>query len=178
MLSLFGCGPSLPVLKTKAVAGEVNGEAPVKSRLHIDIEAPPKRVWEVLSGIDRWPAWHAKISKAKLEGALAEGSRFRWKTGGVTINSELAAVKPDSLLGWTGTMMGMKAIHLWRLVPLENGSTRVVVEESLDGFAVGLMFSDKKLTEILDVWLVRLKKESEAAPAAEPAQGPGGSRPL
>lgn len=160
-LHLGGCGPSLPSLRTQAEAGRVHREAPVKSRVSIDIAAPASRVWEVLSAIDRWPAWHAKVSKARLAGPLEPGSRFVWKTGGMTIRSELAVVRPDSLLGWTGSMMGLKAIHLWFLFPLGKGGTRVVVEESLDGFGAGLMMSDRKLADILTTWLENLKRESE-----------------
>ena len=49
------------------------------------INAPVKKVWAVHADINKWAAWHAGITEASLNGRLAPGAVFRWKSGGLAI---------------------------------------------------------------------------------------------
>ena len=60
--------------------------------------------------------------------------------------------------------MGTRAIHVWRLEPDGDG-TRVVTEESMEGWPVRLLksFFQETLDKTLDAWLPALKTQAETA---------------
>lgn len=67
----------------------INEDAPVTAAGVIDVAANQETIWRVLSAIDRWPDWNPDIKEAAMQGELAVGSEFSWKTGPVTINSTI-----------------------------------------------------------------------------------------
>lgn len=114
------------------VTHTINRHAPVVSTAKIRVDAPVETVWTVLAAIDRWADWQREASQAALEGGLAKGSRFEWKSGGVRIRSELHIVKPHTYFGWTGRSLGTYTIHNWTFE--EAGGARFVTcEESMEG---------------------------------------------
>ena len=153
---------------------EIDRSAPVVADKQVEISASPELVWKVLTDVERWPAWNPDIKAAKLEGDVAEGSRFRWKAGPSTISSTFERVDQPRVVGWTGKTFGAQAVHVWRLEPTPTG-TRVKVEESMSGFAVRLMRGSmqRTLEKSLDTWLRELATtvEGEAGnPDALPKQ--------
>lgn len=140
----------------------INANAPVTCTNSIIINAPAEKVWAVLTGINHWPAWQKEISKACIAGPVEAGATFMWKTGGAGITSTLHTVHPYSQFGWQGKTMGATAIHNWTLVA--NGqTTKVVVEESMEGWLVVLMKKafTKNLSKGMLLWLDALKAASE-----------------
>jgi hypothetical protein len=115
----------------------INNQAPVQCHQRLVVHARPEKVWEVLAGIDRWPAWLTTVSEAKLNGPLQAQTTFDWKTGGSRIHSTLHTVEPLRLLGWTGKAYGTYAVHNWTLTDL-NGDTEVTVAESMSGILTHL----------------------------------------
>ncbi len=141
----------------------INLQAPVHQAKNILIAASPEKVWSVLTDINRWPEWNKKITKARFEGPVSVGARFRWTVNGAVIRSELHSAEPFRLLGWRGTTFGATAIHNWTLARQSDGSTLVSVEESMEGWLVALF--KKKMNRDLErdilFWLEKLKAESE-----------------
>ena len=143
---------------------EINTKAPAVAHHQITINAPIEKVWQLLSEINAWSTWQHDISSAKLDGALAPGSVFRWKSGGSSITSQIQEVVPQRRLGWTGKATGATAKHLWLLEPHANG-VLVKTEESFDGLVVVLLkgMMQKTLDTSLQSWLLQLKKAAERA---------------
>lgn len=142
---------------------EINPQAPVIERKEIEIKAPAVSVWKVLTDIERWPDWQENVKSAKLKRAVAEGTNFVWKAGGLTFHSQLHTVEPYQAFGWTGKIMGASAVHNWTLT--DKGKTTLVkVEESLEGFFPSLMKKSfqKNLTAGMEKSLQELKLTSEA----------------
>lgn len=140
----------------------INHNAPAISSKTIIINADSKKVWAALTDIDKWSSWNTDISNPKLNGTLKPETTFDWKTGGAKIHSTLHTVEPFSNFGWTGKALGAFAIHNWTLKET-NGQTTVFVEESMQGFLVGLLkgMFNKNLESQMQNWLELLKKECE-----------------
>jgi uncharacterized protein YndB with AHSA1/START domain len=143
-------------------AVSVDERAPVAGASEIVIAAPPETVWDVLAAIEGWPAWNPDVKWASVEGEIAEGTRFRWKTGPGTVASTLQRVERPRLISWTGRTFGIDAVHVWRLEP-RDGTTLVRTEESFDGVVARLLRRPlrKTLTGALESGLRHLKAEAE-----------------
>jgi hypothetical protein len=141
---------------------EIENAAPAIARGEIDVAASPEIVWGVLTDIAGWPGWNPDVRSASLEGPLASGTRFRWKAGPGTITSTLQRVDPPHFIGWTGTTMGIRAIHVHRL-EARGDSTLVRSEESWDGLLVRLLRRSltRTLQKGIDSGLGHLKAEAE-----------------
>ena len=134
----------------------IDRNAPMSAHKEIFIEAPPEKVWALHTDINGWPRWQPDVSSAKLEGNLAAGTVFRWKAKGLGITSTLQEVEPNRRISWTGSSLGMQAVHVWTFEPQDNG-TRVVTEESLSGWFPRVLklfmpaFLEKSLEQSLQV---------------------------
>jgi len=141
---------------------DADPKAPAYARHAIEVSAPPETVWSLLSDIDHWSAWHPDIGEARLDGPLAPGSTFRWKSRGTAITSRLEDVTPPRRLAWTGRASGASARHVWTLEPHGEGAT-VTTEESFNGPIVLLLrfVMQRTLDDSLRAWLERLKSAAE-----------------
>jgi hypothetical protein len=141
---------------------QVDRNAPLCARGETIIQAPPDKVWSVLTGISRWPEWQAGVSSAALEGELAAGATFRWKANGLGITSTINDLEPERRIGWTGDSLGMRAIHHFALEP-QDGGTRVTTEESISGWLARIlkMFDPNYLDKSLAGSLQALKARAE-----------------
>jgi uncharacterized protein YndB with AHSA1/START domain len=132
------------------------------SQAHIEIAAPPERVWELLVTIDRWPTWNPLVQKAVLRGPLQPGSVFRWTSKGFSVTSTLQEVTPHRRLAWTGKAFGTRAVHTWDLEVTRDG-TLLKTEESFSGWLPRLMpkAMQRTLDQALPAWLQVIKHEAE-----------------
>lgn len=148
---------------TSSLQIAIHTAAPLVARDSISIQAPLARVWALLTGIDAWASWNSEIARAALQGPLAPGTAFRWKTGGAAIRSQLHTVAPMAAFGWTGKTFGMYAIHNWRLEQV-GGAVVVHVEESMEGLLARLFKKSfqKNLEKGMAHWLQALKTAAEA----------------
>ncbi len=138
--------------------------SPVIHSASIKICAPAQKVWKVMSDIENWPSWNRDIESAKMSGKLSKGTTFTWKSGPGTITSTLEAVDNLKLLGWSGKMFGIKAVHIWRLET--NGKfTIVTTEESWSGLIPRLLkgTSKKTLIKAINNGLAQLKTAVESS---------------
>lgn len=137
-------------------------KAPVQASARTRIAAPPELVWSVLADIAAWPQWNRDVARAQLRGALAAGTRFDWKAGGLPIRSVLLAVERPGTLAWSGTTLGIKAVHVSRFVG-EGEGTEAVTEESFDGLLPRLFRGpmNRTLEKSISSGLEALKEECE-----------------
>jgi len=145
-------------LKAQEMNIDVDSSAGCFSKEEIIINSPVENVFKILSDINNWPAWQSDVTKDKLNGPIEPGVTFKWKAGGLKINSELHTVNPYSEIGWTGRIWWIKAVHNWSLSNDANG-TKVIVEESLKGFGSSIM--QKSLIEGMRKNLLELKNKAE-----------------
>ena len=93
---------------------EIDRSAPAIGEGEIHVTAPPETVWDVIADIDGWPQWNTDVKSTKVAGPVAVGSVFRWKSGASSLTSTLQVVDRPNEIAWTGTTMGIKAIHVFR----------------------------------------------------------------
>jgi uncharacterized protein YndB with AHSA1/START domain len=155
------CGPSLGALQARARAGHVQPGAPLHARQSIAIAAPRERVYALLTDFAGWPRWQPAVSSVSPPAVVAPGARFRWTHGGKVISAQLAAVEPGALIAWTGAVSIAKAIHVWRLSSPTPDTTRVDVEETMDGFLLTWVYSQRELDAEIGGSLARLRRAAE-----------------
>lgn len=129
------------------------------SKEEIIINSPKEDVFKILCDIKNWPSWQSSVTFTEIAGPVKAGTKFKWKAGGLNINSELHTVNTNSEIGWTGKIWWIKAVHNWYLIN-ENKNTKVIVEESLTGPGSSLM--QKSLTEGMKKNLSELKAKAES----------------
>jgi uncharacterized protein YndB with AHSA1/START domain len=155
------CGPSLAAMHEAATAGRVQEGAPLHARQTITIAAPRERVYAVLTDFGAWPRWQPNITKVTPPPAVEPGARFQWVNGGSVISSQLAAVEPNELLAWTGSVSTAKAVHVWRFSSPSPQTTEVEVEETMDGFLLTWFYGQKDLDAEVARSLEHLKRAAE-----------------
>jgi len=158
-----GCGKSLPVLNRLAAAGSIQEDAPVKTHLQIEIDAPLPKVWSLLIDAGSWPKWQRGIASVTVTGPLLKGTHFSWRTGGTNIHSQIQLYEPERRLGWTGTALNVKAVHIWELEEESPERTLVIMKESMDGPWLAKIYPAEKLTEADRSWLAALKQAAAEA---------------
>jgi hypothetical protein len=73
-----------------------------------------------------------------VKGPMEAGTEFTCKAGGITINSRITEVIKHRRIVWTGTTMGIGALHRWEFSS-EGEVTHVSTEEELTGFPPWLL---------------------------------------
>lgn len=140
----------------------ISEDAPAAAAAELEIAAPVETVWKVLTAIEDWPAWNPDVKSMALQGGVAEGSVFRWKTGPATITSTIQRVDRPRLIAWTGKTFGVRAMHIWHLEQ-RGVKTLVRTEESFEGPVASIFRRSlrKTLETALADGLRHLKLESE-----------------
>jgi uncharacterized protein YndB with AHSA1/START domain len=146
---------------------EINPDAPAIASAEIEVEAPREVVWDVLADFESWPRWNPEVKSLSIDGPVAEGTQFKWKTGPLTITSSLQQVQRPSLIGWTGSAFGIKAVHVWRFEQ-RDATTLVRTHESWEGPLPRLLSGTmrKTLQKGLDDGMPPLKAEAERRASA------------
>jgi uncharacterized protein YndB with AHSA1/START domain len=141
---------------------EINRNAPATAEGELRIDADPQTVFSVIAAIDQWPSWNADVKSVELQGPVQPGTGFRWKSGPSTLTSTLQVVDPPNEIAWTGTTMGIKAVHVFRFQASEGG-TLAHSEESWEGLIASLLkgYSRKTLDKGIRSILSHLKTEAE-----------------
>jgi carbon monoxide dehydrogenase subunit G len=141
---------------------DIDRAAPAIAEGQIDIEAVPDVVWSVLSDLSAWPSWNPDVKSMAVDGPVEAGTTFRWKAGSASLTSTLRNVDPPREIGWTGTTMGIKAVHVFTFEP-SDGGTRASSAESFRGLIPSVFrgYSRKILQRGIDSILTRLKAEAE-----------------
>lgn len=112
---------------------------------HIEIDAPPRRVWAVLTDFEGYPAWNPFITQAR--GTARAGARLKVRIeppGGRagTFTPVVTEAVPERSLAWLGTLGAawvFAGAHQFRLEPLPGGGTRFVHSETFGGLLVRLV---------------------------------------
>jgi hypothetical protein len=102
------------------------------------------------------------VSVVTVDGDLAPGTSFKWKSGRTTIRSQLVDVDAPVRVSWTGKTTGIRAKHVYELD--ERGAGTIVrTAESWSGLVVKVLRRsiEPTLQRAIDDGLAALKAEAE-----------------
>jgi len=138
---------------------------PIHVRNELDMAARQECVWAWLTHATLWPTWYNNSANVQiLEGtgpALQKGSRFRWKTFGVTITSTVSEYVPNERIAWDAHALGIDAYHAWVLRPSARGCS-VITEETQKGWLarLGKLLMPKRMYNFHQLWLEELEAKA------------------
>ena len=140
---------------------------PIHVHNDLEIPAPPETVWAWLIRAQLWPTWYPNAANVRfLSGQppdLALGTRFQWKTFGVTIRSTVLEFVPPEGLAWDAHGSGLESYHPWLIQKTEKGchvTTEEVEHGSLARLARAL--SPKRIEQQHQIWLEGLRARASA----------------
>lgn len=139
--------------------------APVLSRGDVLVRAPLATVFALQTDIDRWTTWRSDVASAERldDGPLRAGSRFRWSTAGLEVESRVQQVEPERCTFWGGPAGGIVGLHLWTYRQTPDG-VLVHTEESWSGGPVeaDVAGAQAALDASLETWRTELARAAEA----------------
>jgi len=112
-----------------------NSGVHIENTLGMDVSA--EKIWDCLIRVTDWPSFYPNASNVHiLTGSkqhLEMGTRFRWKTFGMTIETTVVEFEPYERLAWEARSFGMRVYHAWLITPRGDGC-HVRTEETQNGF--------------------------------------------
>jgi uncharacterized protein YndB with AHSA1/START domain len=96
----------------------------------IDIDAPPQRVWEVMTDVERWPVWTASVTSVKLteRGALRVGARARIQQPRLpAVTWEVTELVPGRSFTWAARSRGAETVASHRIESDSPARSRVTL---------------------------------------------------
>lgn len=141
-------------------------------RREIEIDAPPERVWAVVTDFAAYPEWNPFIRR--ISGELRIGARLEVRIeppGGraMTFKPAVQVVEANRELRWLGRLLVpgiFDGEHSHRIEPLDPGRSRFIESERFSGVLVGLFKRTLQKTEtgfgqMNDALKVRAERTSE-----------------
>jgi hypothetical protein len=119
----------------------------------IEIDAPPSRVWMLLTDFARMPAWNPFIKS--ISGNLTQGARLSVYIAppgkaGMRFKPTILSVRPDRELRWLGHLLVSGIFdgeHYFLLEPIGESRTWLRQGEKFSGLLVGLLSGTLSATE-------------------------------
>jgi uncharacterized membrane protein len=108
----------------------------------IEIAAPPKRVWDVMIDVERWPEWTSSVSRVELLGgtAFTVGSRVRIRQPRLAAAVwTVTTIEPERYFEWRSVVPGLTSIGGHRVEPLGSERSRVVLSVEWRGVLAPLI---------------------------------------
>ena len=141
--------------------------APVYSHNELSTSVSPAALWRVLVAVMDWPDWYPYAANVRTSDGMPTlhlGSRFTWKTMGVTVTSEVVEFETDHSLAWTARSTGSHGFHRFDFTPVDGGGCRITTEEVEGGVGPRLIARRLKrdLLRFHQVWLEELVKRASS----------------
>lgn len=143
-------------------------ETAVHARTELEMPVSPEAVWPWLVRAELWPTWYPEFADVVIDGGgpdLKPGSRFRWKTFGVNLNSKVEEFVELERIAWSARATGIDAYHAW-LIERRPAGCHVLTEENQNGWAARLnnALRPRFMGRMQRVWLERLADKAKGCP--------------
>jgi hypothetical protein len=140
---------------------------PVHVRNELAMSVAQDRLWAWLIRATQWPDWYFNASNVKiLQGSgpdLAKGTKFRWKTFGITITSTILEYVPCERIAWDAHGFAFDGYHAWVLQPTPT-ACHVLTEETQRGWLarLGALFMPNRMHRFHQLWLEALENQARS----------------
>ena len=136
----------------------------------IEIDAPPERVWQVLTDFDSYPDWNPFIRSAVGKPEVGAKLENRLEPPGgraMTFKPTVLVAEPGRELRWLGRLL-LPGIfdgeHIFRIEPLEGGRARFIQAERFTGLLVPLFSGTLEKTRLgFEAMNEALRQRAESA---------------
>src|SRR5262249_50798696 len=139
-------------------------------RHEIEIDAPPERVWAVLTDFAAYPEWNPFIRQISGEQRVGARLEVRIEPPGAratTFKPTGRAIAANRELRWLGRLLVPGIVdgeHSLRIEPLDGGRSRFVQSERFSGVLVGFLKGTLAKTEAgFEQMNAELKARAEAS---------------
>ena len=105
----------------------------------IDIDAPPQRVWDVLTDLQAWPQRIETVDVVELltPAPIGEGSRVRLKQPKLPEGIwEVTVWRAPTFFEWRQQASGVTSVAGHRIEALEDGRSRLSLELEMQGLLI------------------------------------------
>jgi uncharacterized membrane protein len=110
------------------------------------IQAPPERVWQVFSDVERWPEWTPTVDSVERldEGRIFIGSRTRIRQPKLPVAIwEVTELKEGEYFEWVSKAPGIKTtgVHRVESTPAGTVATATIIQEGPLGWLFGKLYA-------------------------------------
>lgn len=133
-----------------------------------DVDAPPRRVFDVMKDVERWHEWTPSVTSITLRppGQLEVGGRAVIRQPKFPPAMwEISAIDPDRSFTWVSRAPGVRVFAHHSVEPTTNG-TRVTLSLAYDGLLGGVI---AKLTEGITNRYLQMEADGLKARSVNPA---------
>lgn len=147
--------------------------APVFVSNELTVASPPEAVWAWLIRAPLWPTFYLNSSNVVLDGGARElrgDTRFRWKTFGVNLVTDVKEFEPVHRIAWLAKGFGVEAYHAWLLTPTPDGGCHILTEETQHGWLarLGKLLMPNRMHRQHQRWLEGLASKAQSPPPVTP----------
>lgn len=106
----------------------------------ITIQAPPEKVWSILTNYSAYPSWNPLIKS--LTGDVKVGNTIVVKIDAMTFKPKVLVYDANKEFSWLGHLLfpGLfDGHHTFKLVDNGNGTTTFIHQEKFKGLLLGLL---------------------------------------
>ena len=146
--------------------------SPAQTKVHVrnqlEMPVPSEVVWAWLIRAELWPTWYGNSKRVVIEGGgpdLRPGSRFRWTTFGVRLDSKVEEFLPGERLAWSARATGIDAYHA-SLIEKRASGCYVLTEETQNGWLARLsnVLRPQNMNKQHQNWLEGLQQKAAEGP--------------
>jgi uncharacterized protein YndB with AHSA1/START domain len=147
--------------------------SPIEVCNELTIAAPVGRVWELLSGIARWPSWHRASRWVRLAPPADGEDRltFRWRAHPVLLDCTVAVSEAPHEFAFVAVGWGVYARHSFTLRSTRDCQETIVTShETQDGWLpwMGRWILAPRLDRVNQEWLHDLAVAATRSHRASP----------
>lgn len=104
---------------------------PIEVRNEILIPAPPERVWDLLTDVERWPSWYRACKWVRVESRNGAGRAmsFRWKAHPVELQTTVVASDRPHSFSFVADARGFHAERTFTIRATPDGLSTIIVSD-------------------------------------------------
>jgi uncharacterized protein YndB with AHSA1/START domain len=135
-------------------------------RVRCHIEAPPERIWALLTDAGAFPRWNSTVTE--ISGKIALGERLSIKVPsapGRTFRPSVTLLEPSRVMEWSDGMAPMfKGVRRFTLTPDPKGGTEFEMHEAFAGLMLPMIKGSlPDFVPVFDAYAADLKRAAEAS---------------